>query len=679
MDRGTQHRSRAGSETSTHGSRDDNAERGSVGRAYQDFPQDARTEEELSEDGAAAETRIGMCGVVTQPRTVRFSSNAEDFEDKSATITGRSGVRSESEGRSDSPRMEDSSKDISEARERITIVQDDSNIEGSATSRKEGKKPEVAPKMEIQQSRKFVSESPAKNKTDRKGRRSHSQLPMGGWLFENIGSSGDPDDGSSGSSSDGDDREDKNRKNLRESTPYEGGETKSSSTGSSRVAKLKPPEPFVYDGIQDFDKFELWCFGVAKWVDITGIDERMALKYLSSYLAGKAGRFYMSHVARVQLRDRLLAMEQGNRSVRDFKRELERLGTWLSDVTGKDMAIQFWKGIHPYLRVELAGEDMDHENSSLEELTKYATRFENRENLRQEELRNMSGSQAGNWRRNYQPQRFDFEIKHIPGKENTVADALYHMYSNEQPGTVRTESKYVSETDNKEDGWGFNVPQRRDLSEAIYTGRVIKAEYALNLNTLKGSKMKKSDGLTSERSFWMNTRQTKRNNLLNMSGSEELVVRPAGSRVQIPELEGSSWKPRRVQNRQGELEKGIQRHVRQGSDAREAVAQTTDQPDILSGESLMAADKIGSSEYQAPNQNQGLTSSFNTITEVQIPQCLKEQYHSDEFFSKVIKDIGNYKNFEWEAGLLSLKTDGKALLCIPDVTIGGHKVMYFTG
>ncbi|KIJ37784.1 hypothetical protein M422DRAFT_177549 [Sphaerobolus stellatus SS14] len=80
---------------------------------------------------------------------------------------------------------------------------------------------------------------------------------------------------------------------------------------------------------------------------------------------------------RRKLRDRLLAMRQGNRSVRDFKRELERLGTWLSDVIDKDMAFQFWKGIHSYLHVELAGEDMDHKNSSLEELAKYATRFEN--------------------------------------------------------------------------------------------------------------------------------------------------------------------------------------------------------------------------------------------------------------------------------------------------------------
>ncbi|KIJ38227.1 hypothetical protein M422DRAFT_259136 [Sphaerobolus stellatus SS14] len=61
------------------------------------------------------------------------------------------------------------------------------------------------------------------------------------------------------------------------------------------------------------------------------------------------------------------------------------------------------------------------------------------------------------------------------------------------------------------------------------------------------------------------------------------------------------------------------------------------------------------------------------ITEVQIPQSLKEQYYSDKFFSKVIKDIGNYKNFKWEAGLLSLKTDGKVLLCIPNINIGGCK------
>ena len=100
---------------------------------------------------------------------------------------------------------------------------------------------------------------------------------------------------------------------------------------------------------------------------------------------------------RCKLRERFAALSQMGHAVRDFKREIERLGAWLSDVTDKDMAIQFWKGIHPYLRVELAGEDLNHENSSLDTLVKYATRFENRENLRQEELRNMSTVPLGGW------------------------------------------------------------------------------------------------------------------------------------------------------------------------------------------------------------------------------------------------------------------------------------------
>jgi len=56
---------------------------------------------------------------------------------------------------------------------------------------------------------------------------------------------------------------------------------------------------------------------------------------------------------------------------------------------------------------------------------------------------------------------FDFEIFHIPGKENTVADALSRIYSNEPAGTVRSETKYVSEADKGEDGWGLTYQDWR--------------------------------------------------------------------------------------------------------------------------------------------------------------------------------------------------------------------------
>ena len=48
---------------------------------------------------------------------------------------------------------------------------------------------------------------------------------------------------------------------------------------------------------------------------------------------------------------------------------------------------------------------------------------------------------------------FDFEIKHVPGKENVLADALSRIYSHEPGGTVRASSEYVSQTEGEDEEW----------------------------------------------------------------------------------------------------------------------------------------------------------------------------------------------------------------------------------
>ena len=39
---------------------------------------------------------------------------------------------------------------------------------------------------------------------------------------------------------------------------------------------------------------------------------------------------------------------------------------------------------------------------------------------------------------------FDFDIIHVPGKTNVLADALSQIYSDEPKGTVRTTSEFIS-------------------------------------------------------------------------------------------------------------------------------------------------------------------------------------------------------------------------------------------
>ncbi|KAF9254901.1 hypothetical protein L218DRAFT_885291 [Marasmius fiardii PR-910] len=38
---------------------------------------------------------------------------------------------------------------------------------------------------------------------------------------------------------------------------------------------------------------------------------------------------------------------------------------------------------------------------------------------------------------------FDFRVEYIAGSENVMADALSRIYSNDQPGTVRSRSEYT--------------------------------------------------------------------------------------------------------------------------------------------------------------------------------------------------------------------------------------------
>ena len=38
---------------------------------------------------------------------------------------------------------------------------------------------------------------------------------------------------------------------------------------------------------------------------------------------------------------------------------------------------------------------------------------------------------------------FDFEVMYVPGEQNTLADALSRMYSDDRPGTVRAPSEYT--------------------------------------------------------------------------------------------------------------------------------------------------------------------------------------------------------------------------------------------
>jgi len=278
---------------------------------------------------------------------------------------------------------------------------------------------------------------------------------------------------------------------------------------------------------------------------------------------------------------------------------------------------------------------------------------------------------------------FDFEIHHIPGSENVLADALSRMYSNEQPGTVRAETEYVSSEDTDNGEWGFDLPKLKEMSEVIYTGQMVAAEYALGLQGGSGAKA------ISKAS--MNTRSTRQNNLPDTSGADEIFFRPAGKQINtIPEDSArsrSTYKVDKMVRSGGQTESGsISRRVTTRSMSSEDLNKSL-KAGVQHG--LFESDELSDSSSQLDRSMSGTeavsairdrkdlaqpVAVYDTLAEVNLPSCLRNRYSSDEFFKRIVGNVKEFKNFEFEDGLLSVKSAGKVLLCIPDIAIGGRKI-----
>ena len=125
---------------------------------------------------------------------------------------------------------------------------------------------------------------------------------------------------------------------------------------SSSGQTLRLPFPDKYDGKEDIDAFDIWKFEVKKWAEFYRLDDKTLVGLMSKCMTGRAGLFYLRFVSedtsqwtsedvfngifnhcfpanyRMELRERLMGMTQGKRSVREFVHEIEMLGRRFRDV-----------------------------------------------------------------------------------------------------------------------------------------------------------------------------------------------------------------------------------------------------------------------------------------------------------------------------------------------------------
>ncbi|KIM57516.1 hypothetical protein SCLCIDRAFT_130237, partial [Scleroderma citrinum Foug A] len=60
--------------------------------------------------------------------------------------------------------------------------------------------------------------------------------------------------------------------------------------------------------------------------------------------------------------------------------------------------------------------------------------------------------------------------------------------------------------------------------------------------------------------------------------------------------------------------------------------------------------------------------------ELDICEDTRNQYYQDKFFSDIVKQPMNYKNFEVNSGLVYLRDNGRRVLCIPDIALGNQRL-----
>ena len=249
--------------------------------------------------------------------------------------------------------------------------------------------------------------------------------------------------------------------------------------------------------------------------------------------------------------------------------------------------------------------------------------------------KNLSGQQA-RWLEKISS--FDFEVVYVPGEENSVADTLSRMYSNDAPGTVhsRTEYTYHDVVDDDLEVNQQDIPILAGLEAKVAvkrppckprskplgaeTGRPETGrEFAARMRDhfiLRGPRERKEGGNSTQ------------NTSADPDPSKECLI------IKLParKTPNASTEPVRP-DKEDDLAPNV------GNDQ--------DIPQLV--------DFVSSS-------NEG----------IDLLKELTGKYINDPFYEKIIKKPDEFWNFEVDNGLVYLKEKESKVLCIPKVIIRGR-------
>ncbi|KAJ8481441.1 hypothetical protein ONZ45_g15313 [Pleurotus djamor] len=244
--------------------------------------------------------------------------------------------------------------------------------------------------------------------------------------------------------------------------------------------------------------------------------------------------------------------------------------------------------------------------------------------------KNLSGRQA-RWLEKIS--EFDFTPEYIPGTENVLSDALSRLYASDDKETKRSPSEYAY-LDVDDDMPGL-----------------IAAPVSLETESEPRYNLRKNRRLTEKARALLEPEEA----APSPPESSNFVRKSLGKRK-----EGGTGKRKENQHSPMALDV-VENSVDEMPSSADPGFGIPDQPPTEASSSLppppSLLDVIGNDEH-------GLD----------IPASLLSRYGEDKFFQAIIEDPRSHKNFEYNNGLLYLKTKDRTALCIPHIKVGGRNI-----
>ncbi|KAG9223419.1 hypothetical protein CCMSSC00406_0007606 [Pleurotus cornucopiae] len=267
--------------------------------------------------------------------------------------------------------------------------------------------------------------------------------------------------------------------------------------------------------------------------------------------------------------------------------------------------------------------------------------------------KNLSGRQA-RWVEKMA--EFDFEPVYIPGVENVLSDALSRLYSNEPSGIVRAKSEYTY----------FDVVEGREVADVSAMPVLVGLE-AMMASTRSATKAdvspeRPAEAPRVESSAEFAKRMSKRRFVLLGPGERK----EGGGVHQEPEMTKPQDKgstavklpaPKQIQteNEGGPTEPNITKANVLPSSRGDGEIPHPSNPTLKDPPTLV--DIVN-----------GHADGFDLVKEV------RHKYSDDPTFKAITSKPKEFRNFDLRDGVLYLKINGRFVLCIPHIFVGGRNL-----